>query len=120
MTEQQGFVLRLNQSLNCSSTDVVWLRGACLSVKQGNELPFDNINPLDCRESTSRTEQDNGLLTIPVHMVGGQFGHTKFAILSVNDSLEQAIIIVSSNQVRKLHTWLCRMSRKLFSDSVTA
>jgi len=109
MTEQQGFVLRLNQSLNCSSTDVVWLRGACLSVKQGNELPFDNINPLDCRESTTRTEQGSGLLTIPVHMAGGQFGHTKFAISNADNSLEQAIISINSSQVMNPHTWLgCR------------
>jgi len=54
--------------------DLVWLRHARLGVKQGNKLPFDNIDPLDCRESATRTEQGSGLLTIPVLVAGGQFG----------------------------------------------
>jgi len=65
-------------------------RRACLGVKQGNKFPFDNINPPDCREKTIRTEQGSGLLTIPVHMVGGQFGHTKFAMSGVSISPGQA------------------------------
>jgi len=97
-------------------TDVIWLRGVCLRVKQGNKLPFDNINPLDCRERTNRTEQGIGLLTIPVHMAGGQFGHTKFAISNVDNSLEQAISTINFNQVMKSHTWLDSRDRGRFPD----
>jgi len=70
----------------------------CLGVKQDNNLSFDNINPLNCQERTNRTEQDIGLLTIPVHMAGGQSGHTKFATLS-NMPQVSSTLTKSGNQM---------------------
>jgi len=68
----------------------VHVAGACLGIEQGNKLPFDNIDPQDCRESSTRTEQGIGLLTISVHVAGGQFGQAKFAGSCVRDSHRQS------------------------------
>ena len=76
----------LGKDMSCLFDDPVWLRHARLGVKQGNKLPFDNIDPPDCRESATRNEQGNGLLTIPVHVAGGQFGQAKFAESGVSTS----------------------------------
>ena len=76
--------------MSCRFGDPEWLRNACLGVEQDNKLPFDNIDPPVCRESATRTEQGSGLLTIPVHVAGGQFGQAKFAVSGVSISPGQA------------------------------
>jgi len=64
-----------------------------LRIEQGNKLPFDNINPEDWRCGRIPLGLNKasafGLLTIPVHVAGGQFGQAKFAVLYVRASLGQ-------------------------------
>jgi len=61
-----------------------------LRTEQGNELPFDNINPEDKwrgRIPLGLSKAINCLLTISVQVAAGDLDKPNFVVLCVKDSL---------------------------------
>ena len=103
-TERQNFALRCFHGSDCqrftlkSVTSLMRLGG----LIKGSSQATSASRLRDFQRSTTRTEQGIGLLTIPVLVAGGQFGQSKFALLSDSISSGQATFVNWTSHFCKL------------------